>query len=367
MPHATSHAAMPSSASPPGAPKLIHAASLVNFPEVARTVGLDPLALLQKFDIPLDYLQRPQLKLPIRSVCQLLEEAAKSADQPAFGLMLSEQRRLSNFGLPALLVMNSATVRHALTVLFAQAQRFNPTLVVTLHEFEDSVVIAEEFLFEGAAHMHQGMELSIGVLVRCLRQLLGADWQARRVCFRHPGPKDLGIHRRLLGQTPEFLCDFDGIVLRKADLDTPVATADPALANHVRQHLENLEQDGAATPVTHAVQELVLGLLPSGRCTIETVSKHLGITRRTLHRQLLAEGESFTHLLHLIRHEHAVHHVDHGRQPLTEVARLLGFARLSGFSRWYRQTFGETAEARRRQRTDCRVSPIGEPSVIQNQ
>ena len=40
------------------------------------------------------------------------------------------------------------------------------------------------------------------------------------------------------------------------------------------------------------VRELIVSLLGTGRCTIALVAQHMGVDRRTIHRQLASEGQS---------------------------------------------------------------------------
>jgi AraC-like DNA-binding protein len=156
------------------------------------------------------------------------------------------------------------------------------------------------------------------------------------------------VHRRVLGQTPEFRHEFNGIVCSSGDLDTPIASADPVVADYIRQQLK---VDARAAPrVADEVRQMALVLLPQGRCTIEQVSRFMGIHRRTLHRQLASEGCTFVALVQALRTELAQGYVADQQRPLTEVSQLLGFADLSAFSRWHKSTFGVTAMATRAQR-----------------
>jgi transcriptional regulator GlxA family with amidase domain len=65
----------------------------------------------------------------------------------------------------------------------------------------------------------------------------------------------------------------------------------------------------------------------------------MGLVPRTVQRRLADQGRSFSDLVNELRVELARRHVVQGTRPLTDVAALLGFAALSGFSRWYQQQF----------------------------
>jgi AraC-like DNA-binding protein len=64
------------------------------------------------------------------------------------------------------------------------------------------------------------------------------------------------------------------------------------------------------------------------------------VTQRTLHRQLAAEGESFSAIVHRIRETLAERYIAAERYSLTDISELLGFTAPSAFSRWFHQRFG---------------------------
>ena len=91
------------------------------------------------------------------------------------------------------------------------------------------------------------------------------------------------------------------------------------------------------------VSDLIRELLPPGACTVERVALHLGVDRRTIHRRLALEGQSFTALVEGRRRELVRAQLGLPGRPLRAVAGALGFSSLSTFSRWYRNAFGGTA------------------------
>ncbi|WP_010595148.1 helix-turn-helix domain-containing protein, partial [Rhodococcus sp. P14] len=62
--------------------------------------------------------------------------------------------------------------------------------------------------------------------------------------------------------------------------------------------------------------------------------------RRTVHRRLADEGETFSSVLDATRADLATRMVGSGRHSLTEVSDLLSFSAPSNFSRWFRNRFG---------------------------
>jgi AraC-like DNA-binding protein len=112
------------------------------------------------------------------------------------------------------------------------------------------------------------------------------------------------------------------------------------------QGLLDAEPPDAEGGITRGVREIVVILLGTGSCSIDRVAQHMGIDRRTIHRRLANEGETFSGIVDAMRRELAERYLKDGRK-LIEVASLLGFSTPSGFSHWYRRHHQERPSQRR--------------------
>jgi AraC-like DNA-binding protein len=325
---------------------VIRSASLTNFADVARRVGLDPARLLTEVGLPQRCLQHPDLAVPIDAVRELLEMAAERSGAEAFGLLMAETRQLSNLGAVGLLIREQPTLRLAIQALAQYTRRLNGALFLTLEETGDVVLLREELIVGRTSPVRQSTELAIGVAFRILRSFLGPNWVPRRVCFAHDAPADRSVHERLFGRNVEFGHDFNGIVCARRELDAPNPTADPAMERYARQLLEStLERESPDTAAQ--VRDIVVTLIGTGRCTIDVVAQHLGVDRRTVHRRLAGQNETFSSVTESVRRELAVRYLANRNRSLAEVSSLLGFSAPSGFSRWYRKQFkGKASDAR---------------------
>jgi AraC-like DNA-binding protein len=326
---------------------LVRAASLTNYSEVARSVGLDPMRMLYDAGLSPSILREPDLMIPVEQVGKLLYMSAVASGNESFGLRMAETRFLSNLGAVGLLVRDQATLRDSLTVLMRYQMLLNGALSLAIEEYGDLVVIREAGIASKAhQYTRQRVELALGVIVRLIRQLLATDWQPRRVCFEHSAPRDLSAHFRFFGRHVEFDSDLNCIVCTKADLDTRNSSADPAMVRYAQQLLDQSLMSPQST-ILDDVRRTILLLLPSGRFGIEQVARHLGIVPRTVQRRLADHGQSFSSIVNGIRKELATRHVVESDRPLTEVAALLGFSAPSVFSRWYHTQFGCSAKGSR--------------------
>lgn len=302
--------------------------------------------MLREFDLPSRCLTEPELRIPIDSVRRLLETSAERSGVEGFGLRMAQARRLSDMGPLGLLMREQPTLRLALEVCARYANRINQSLFLTLEESPSVVVLREDLIVGRPGPLRQSTELAIGVVFRVLQTILGAQWRPLRVCFSHDPPVDRTDHDRVFGCRIEFGHAFNGIVCAQRDLDVANPNADPGIAKLARKMLESGPAQ-EAEKLSGQIRSLVVTLLGTGACSIEVIAQHLGIDRRTVHRRLAAEGETFSDIVAGVRRELATRFLEEPHRNLAEISSLLGFSSISGFSRWYRQQFGTTASARR--------------------
>lgn len=322
---------------------LIRSACLTSYPEIARSVGLDPLRMLAKAGIDLRCLDDPEVKVPAGGLRRLLEESAEAAGIEDFGIRLAETRTLSVLGPIGLLVREEPTVRAALQSLMRYIPVHNQSVTLRLEEGGGVAVMKVEIRVGRLQPVRQGMELTVGVFYRVLRSLIGPNWQPS-IAFTHAAPRRRDSHRRLFGGRVEFGRDFDGIVCETRDLDRAIPTADPALARYARRHLDSL----LARPnerLSDKTRELISLQLASGRCTVDRVANQLNLNRRLLHRRLAEEGQTFSDIMEAVRTEIVTRTLPNADRSLTALADMVGFSSLSAFSRWFRDRFDTTPTA----------------------
>ncbi len=318
---------------------LIRAACLTHYVEVSQSVGLDPYRMLAEAELGVRALTEPDLRIPVERVGLLLERSAQLSGVEAFGLRMAEARQLSNLGAVGMLIRDQRRLRDSLNLLVQYLGTLNGAMSMMIEEADSIAIIREEVSTRRGGGARQAIELAIGVLVTLMRRFLGPHWQPKRVCFSHGAPRDLSTHLRILGPCIDFNHDFNGVIFSTAELEMVNASADPAMARYAQQLLD-------ATPLPQEpsiqadIRRAAMLLLPHGSCSIEQVSKHLGLVCRTVQRRLADEGTSFSDVINELRVELADRHVSGSDRPLTEVAAMLGFSSPSSLSRWYQAQFG---------------------------
>lgn len=324
---------------------LVRAAALTNFFDVARDLGLNPQPLLRHARLTHALLADPEQRIPASACAALLEAAADAAGCPTFGLRMAESRQLSDFGVMSLLIGQQPTLRDALETIIRYRHLVNESVAILLEPSGQVVVIRQEVVLDVPSR--QATELAIGVVFRLCRALLGAGWRPLSVNFTHAAPPDAQVHRRLFGCPVAFGDEFNGIVCLAADLDAPNPTGNLAMARHAQRVVDALPR-AEDRSVAHEVRNAIYLMLPMGRATSEAVAQGLGLSLRTMQRQLDEAGESFTDILNDVRRDLAQRFVGNADFSLLRVSQLLGYGSAASFTRWFSAQFGEAPTAWRR-------------------
>ena len=322
-------------------PPFVRYAALNRYLDLGRALGIDPVALMRVHGLDAAALATPDQRVPAAAAARLLEDTATLSGRDDVGLRLAELRQISTLGPLSLVLREEPDVRSALNLLLRYEHSYNEPLRMTMAEQNDLATIRLWLDFEEELECRQAIELGMGALHGILREFLGVEWQAVSVHFPHAAPRGLETHERVLGPNLAFDQPFAALVLLADDLDTPIETSDPRLREYAQQFLRSLGTPRDAT-VRDRTREMIELLLPAGRCSADQVARNLGVDRRTLHRQLQRQGETFSSMVDSTRAEMAERFLLTGRYTMTEVSQMLGFSAPSGLSRWFRQHYGCT-------------------------
>lgn len=325
----------------------VRSASLTGYLELARSLGLDPDRLLAAVGLSPSALADPDRWIPGPPAARLLDLSASLSGCEDFALLLSEYRRFSTLGPLSLVLSQEPDLRSALDLLARYEDVYTGVVDLRLLESPDLAALQIWMDFDEPVPLRQAAEYTVAAALGVVRALVGSNWLPESTQFSHGPPGDPATHRRIFGPRVRFGADFTGLVLSAGDLDRAIVSADPAVRPYTRRFLESVTPPRPRTPADE-VGELVEVLLPSGRATTDEVSRLLGVTPRTLHRQLAHRGESFSAMVHAARARMAERYLADERYSLTDVSGLLGFEAPSAFSRWFRQRFGMTPTQWRR-------------------
>ncbi|GIH06117.1 putative transcriptional regulatory, AraC family protein [Rhizocola hellebori] len=316
-------------------------ATLSGYLELTQALELDPGALMGTIGLDPADLAAPDKWVPAVSVARLLELSARASGLEDFGLRLAEFRRLSTLGPLSLVLRDEPSLRNAIDLLMRYEHSYNEALRIRMAEVNGLATVRMWLEFGEPAPSRQAEELAVAALHAIIREFLGPTWQPLSVCFSHSAPARMQTHTALLGPRIQFGHSFTGLIMYAKDLDAPNVHSDPTARARTDETLRSLGTPKGVT-TSGRVRDLVEVLLPTGRCAADEVARAIGVDRRTLHRHLADNGETFTSIVDATRAGLAERYLSNDRYRLTEISELLGFAAPSAFSRWFRHRFGDS-------------------------
>ena len=314
------------------------AVTLTNYPEVARHVGLDPYAMLDRAGLHPTALHDPENWLPATRILALLEDSATESRRDDFSVLLGESRTFASLGPVSLLLKHESTLRDIISASIEYRRLIHEMLNTNLREDGRTAIL--EWNLAPGLQSSQGIKLVTTVAYRILVDGAGVDWQPECVHFRDSAPKQISTFKRVFRCALEFDSDFDGLSFGSDCLNHPNQFADPALTAHARRLLNLMPGVRRADTISERARSTLPLLISEGKADVGEVAKILDVPVRTLQRRLIREGQSFSTLLNQTRRDLAVRYLSNSNRPITVVAHLTGYSALSSFTRWFISEFG---------------------------
>ena len=312
----------------------VRASVLTGFAAVCARHRVDPRPLLRQAGLPRDAEADPERRFAATQVAAVLEAGAAACDCADFGLQMTQQRGLSILGPVGLLARDAPTIGAAMATIAEYMPIHNDALVVTMEDHGASITIGVAILCT-PPHA-QAHDIAVAMSYRIVRELAGPDWHPEQVSLSRARPADPRSFGAFFGQRPVFAAGYDGITLARAVFDLPNRFADATFHQLTQRQLpagDRHAQDG----IVARVRRILPILIANQHCTAEHVAGRLGMSRRTLTRQLADADLTFLALLDTVRDEIAQQQFALPGRKLADIADTLGFSSPAAFSGWFRR------------------------------
>jgi AraC-like DNA-binding protein len=319
---------------------LIRSASLTHYPDVARSVGLDPKQMMRKARLPLACLEHPEVRIAVSGFRRLLEMSAAESGAQDFGLRMANRGGLANLGPVALIVREQPTIGKAIEAFARYIHIHHDGMRLDVRRSGNTVMIALNLRGRHPSAHNQSIDLGLATIYRVIRALCGDDWRPIEMHFRYRAPRNRERHQEFFGCPLVFNSEVDAVLLSARDMDRRITSSHPLMASYLRKRVEEIDTRPGGWDAK--VDEVIRSLLDSGNCTVERVAEHFSCTRRTIHRHLAECGTSFSEILDAQRADLVTRLIDDHDRPLAAIAIQLGFSAQSALARWFRHRFGCT-------------------------
>ncbi|MFV8816953.1 AraC family transcriptional regulator ligand-binding domain-containing protein [Haliea sp. E17] len=318
----------------------VHATLLSDYPELVRSLGGDPRALMSRAGLQCRPDAAKRLEPTYRQLAGLLELSARELACPDFGMRLAQLQHLVEDASPIGRVMRTAaTFGDALNFVITHNYAHSLASRIWLHRLAPGTVfVGHDLLMESMASRTQAIEQLLLVGHLNAVALTSGRARVRQVYFRHQPISDPRSYQRYFGCEVRFGQNADGVAYFDTDLAQPITHPDrqahEALVAKIEQHFT------LRRPPIHAeVRGAIMRLLGTGLCDNQRVAEDLHLNLRTLHRRLRAEGTTFQKVKDEVRRDILLYCLEQTSLPFSRISEQLGFSEQAVMTRKCRMWF----------------------------
>jgi AraC-like DNA-binding protein len=303
--------------------------------------------------IPLNWerLEQPDARLDFVAFEQILSAAVDVTGDEALGLHLAEQVTESAIDLLAHLSAHSPTMRLALEVNARLIRLLTDEMRLTLRDEGDLFFVHYTIPRSTGVSERLLAELLMGGAVRLARFFAGPCAGPRHVGFEHQRPDHHREYTRIFGDEPRFDQGVTSIAFDREIADHRQIHQHPELYELLRAEAERrLHRITTGVRPAARLREYLFRTSPSRIPDMYHAARELGMSERSLRRQLAADGTSYRDLVRSALEASAGHMLDDPRRTVKETAAALGFAEVAAFNRAFKRWTGMTPGEYRRAR-----------------
>ncbi len=221
--------------SPYPAAGAIRVGPLTPLPEMLRTFGLDPQAVVAEVGLSLELLENGDNVIPYAALDRLLALCVERTCCPHFGLLLGEHGGLGTLGPLGLLIQHASDLRTALGELVRYLHIHDRGAVPNLTMDGKTAFLSYSIYQRGVVAADHIADGALAIACNILRSLCGPDWLPIEVLLPRSKPADVVPFRRVL-QAPIRFDSEQAAVLFAADwLDKPLPSANAELHRFIEK------------------------------------------------------------------------------------------------------------------------------------
>ncbi|MGB8422489.1 AraC family transcriptional regulator [Paraburkholderia sp.] len=317
--------------------------------QTIASLGGDVDAYADRFQLPLRLERDADAPFPGDRLVRLLEACAAELSCPDFGMRAGFAQGRDALGPIALVALHCATVGEAIEAIARYLNLLNSALELQLLNTRSGSRVSYELKVLRAGPTRQIEEWTLAVGLRVLRVIASDQARPKAIRLPHAPLLSLAYYTKFFGCPVRFSQAGYGIELFATDLKRPMLRNDPELKNLISGYIEKIA-DSAANSFRDQIDLMVRKLLPTGRCTLDTVAGHFYVSVRTLQRRLEQERLVFEDLVETARREGAEQYLVDPAVRMSVVAGLLGYGTQSSFSHAFKRWHGVSPREWRKQR-----------------
>ncbi len=283
----------------------------------------------------------PNQPIPLRNVAQFFVNSARR-EGPDIGCQIVSETTLVELAFIGKVVLGAKTPSLALGRVVAMMPYHSSHEAITLRRRPEGIAVSDGWAVSFEDETLHVIQQFFGSIIQRICNLTRAPEPLLHQFRIVPHPEfGLSHLNNWFGQPPEPSPDRAVHVF----IDTAVAdrpffkTGRDRAKGPIPPGMEPLVGNGTLSGSAKAV---LASHLIEGTPTIDRLAVSAGLARRTLQRNLAAEGTSFSDLLEEVRRDLALRQLESGSGSIDDVAARLGYTRQSTLTRAVRRWTGNT-------------------------
>ncbi|MES2091698.1 MAG: AraC family transcriptional regulator, partial [Pseudomonadota bacterium] len=186
-------------------------------------------------------------------------------------------------------------------------------------------------------------------IVRGSRMLFGRDFTPLEVRLQRQKPRDHVKFEKVFRCTPLYGCEDNALLVDHTTLHKPLSYANLEVVKASEEAMDRYGSSWQTQALLSQLTNVFKELLPSGEPLQQEVAQRLSMTLRGLQRRLAEQQTCYREVLNQTRHTLALDYLGSKDYAIGDVAFLLGFSEVSGFTRAFKRWTGSSPRSWRNQ------------------
>lgn len=321
---------------------VIRVAQLRPYLSYLESQGAPVVRALARAGIPSELLEQPRAAISLKRASRFAELACHMIGSEHFGLYAALGAGLEDLGTYGQHLLTALTLHQYFAEGITLFDTVDTGHRVWVSDHCDELRFNIQSAEPGGLGHYQSHVFIIALTVASCRRAVGAQWSPREVGFAYAGRECFPATDLLEGT--RIVRGFG-----HSYMTIPRSMMAARLPQRLLSERDTRRWDAARLPgdPLGLASHQIAALSSFGNLSIDLVADSLGLSKRTLQREIGKYGFTYSQLLDRHRLRNAAAWLQTSEKPVTEIALELGYSDTSNFTRAFRRLAGLSPQAYR--------------------
>lgn len=303
--------------------------------------NIDPKLVLRQANLPIDTFAHQFPKLNEDEYFRMLEAVDEIAGDPMLPIALVKENNLETFSPPILaaycsqngeyFIQRLAHYKKLIGPVSYQIEKQTKTQTIKLNTLSENQFLPAFFVKGEFAFLIEMLSRATGLTIKPVKATITFDISDKGVID-------------FFGITPQKDI-FNSITFSTPDLQKPFKSKNLSLLDYLEPELKKrLAELDVDDSYAKRVRSVLVELLPRGIASADDVADELGVSKRTLQRNLKVEDTNFQQQLNETREMLAKNYLINTKMSTDEIAFLLAYQETNSFQRAFSIWTGKSVQ-----------------------